>query len=141
MLKPRTIGMLEKYDVFTSVKADAEYVNGTFGTVADGVFTAGAGGYVIMQKGKGDTLYTDFTVVADEDIRVADVAKWVGKQLEVSPLHIIGEFTKGDTLIVSATGKLAVGDAVAGNVYFEVEEVINFDGVGALLTIAEEPAV
>lgn len=140
MLKNYTIGMLEKYDVFTSVKAGAEYVNGTIGNVVDGVFNAAAKGtYVIMQKGKGDTLYTDFTVVKDEDVRVADLTKWVGKQLQVSPLHINVDYVtlnKGSKLVSDNEGKLVVGTPAEGELYLEVAEKIEFDGNGLLVTIA-----
>jgi hypothetical protein len=149
MVKNYTIGMLEKYDVFSSVKAGAEYVNGTFGKVTAGVFDAAAEGtYVIMQKGKGDTLYTDFTVAKDEDIRVADLTKWVGKQLQVSPAHIVyatdtdySDLVVGTTKMIINSDGMITQDAASttlatGDLYFEIADKIEFDGNGLLVTVA-----
>ncbi len=135
MIKAYTIGMIEKYDAFRKAKAAAKYVNGTFGEISNGVFTAGATKFqVLMQVGKGDTLYTDFDVVANEDIRVADLSKWAGKQLQISPLHLPATFAVGNKLVSDANGKLIVS-ASPTTPFLLVDKVIDFDGVGALVTI------
>lgn len=135
MVKAYTIGMLEKYDAFSSVKSAGEYVPGSFGTVANGVFTAGANGTaVIMEVPRFDTAHTDTKIAKDTNIRVADITVWGGKKLQVSPANLPATFAKGDKLASDASGVLAV-KSTATAPYLQVEDIIEFGGTGALVSI------
>lgn len=141
MIQPNDIAMLEKYDAVTSVKSAGEYMNGSFGTVTNGVFTVKENGdCFIYQKHKGDSMYTDFKVKKDEDIRVAILPEWNGRLLKVSPIHLAdgAKFKVGSKYTSNANGQLVEGTAAP---YLEVVELINYDGSGARVKIVTEAVV
>lgn len=119
-----TVGEFEKYDSLSSVKAAADYVNGTFGKVADGVFTASANGTAfIMEVEKGDNMYLDeYTVKKDAQIRVCDITKLAGKEIRITKVNLPETVAKDNKLASDATGKLTVS-ASATAPYLLVKEV------------------
>ena len=138
MVKFYTIGMIEKYNPFVSATTAADYTNGAFGDVADGVFTVGATKFkVLMNKGKGHSMYTDFTVEAGESSRVCDLSKLDGEYLLISPEHLPSTFKATDKLVSDTTGKLVVS-ASAVAPYLLVDSVVEFDGKGAKVKIVAE---
>ena len=75
----------EKIYLYEDALAGAEYINGIFGTVSDGTFTAGAGNKCVMQVEKGDDARSDdFTVKKDEHVRVADMTKGEGLVVNIT---------------------------------------------------------
>lgn len=145
MVKPYTISMYEKYANGSSVKAGADILNGSFGVVNDGVFVnATHATHVVLQVGKGDENHTDFVIPSGADLRVFDLRDWVGKCLQVSPVHIkygAGEsyatITIGTMLTSNNDGQLVIdaNAATEGNVYLKVVKKIEFDGEGLLCEI------
>ena len=70
---------------FVDAVAADEYINGIFGTLANGTFTKGAGNYCIMQVEKGDDArYEGYTVANGEHVRVANLAKSEGEILNIT---------------------------------------------------------
>jgi len=147
MVKPYTISMYEKYANGSSVKAGADILNGSFGVINNnGVFVnADHATHVALQVGKGDENHTDFVIPSGADLRVFDLRDWVGKCLQVSPVHIkydsgqsYASITKGTLLSSNNDGALVINNTAnndAGNVYLKVIEKIEFDGNGVLCEI------
>lgn len=147
MVKPNTIGMIEKYGNVESVTAKGELFNGALVTVTNGEATVSATATHLVDYFKtGDEMYTDFKVAIGEQIAVRKLADWVGKELVVSPANIAyggGEnYTKlveGTTLLgANAEGKFAIistAPATTGTVYFKVVKKVNFAGDGVKVQI------
>lgn len=84
---------------FEDAVVDAEVLNGAFGEVADGKFTASESGKkVIMQVECGDDEgMPEYKIPAGSHVRVLDLEK-VNGNLEVYGYPLPEEFAVGDTL-------------------------------------------
>lgn len=120
---------------FEDATAYAEYINGIFGTVSNGVFTKGAGNYCVMQVEKGDKArYDSFTVKANEHIRVANMAEAEGEVVNITADELPGSYALNDILSAQSTGLLAVNsnDNAKG---YKVIEITDY-GVRAVVALA-----
>jgi hypothetical protein len=128
MVRFDKIAVIEKVYPYVNATAAAEYKNGTFGTVADGVFTAGATGfYTIMQIEKGDDATSDdFVVNKDEPCRVCDLSNVVGQILNVTSAQLPATFSKGNKMVSKADGTLEVQTEAPTSNYLLVTEVTGF---------------
>lgn len=100
MFKFSTIGQIEHGEYpFEDAVVDKEVMNGAFGDVANGKFTASdSGKKVIMQLETGDDEYmNEYKIPAGSHVRVLDPAKVVGN-LEVYGYPLPDTFKSGDTL-------------------------------------------
>lgn len=100
MFKFRTIGQIERGNYpFEDAVVDKEVMNGAFGDVSNGKFTASdSGKKVIMQVEVGDDEYMDkYKIPAGSHVRVLDPAKVVG-ELEVYGYPLPDTFAVGDTV-------------------------------------------
>jgi len=100
MFKFRTIGQIEHGNYpFEDAVVDKEVMNGAFGDVSNGKFTASdSGKKVIMQVEVGDDEYMDkYKIPAGSHVRVLDPAKVVG-ELEVYRYPLPDTFAVGDTV-------------------------------------------
>lgn len=119
-----TIGEFEKYDSLSSVKAAADYVNGTLGTVENGVFTAKAAGtHFVYEVEKGDDMYLDsYTVKKDAQIRVCELAKLNGKEVRITSVNLPKTVAEKDKLTSNASGTLVVSSSATAP-YLVVKEL------------------
>lgn len=131
MIQPNDIAILEKYDAMISAEAGAEMVNGTVGKVTSGVFAAAAAGDCFAyQKEKGD-FDEEFKIKAGEDVRLVVMSEIEGRLVKISPDHLAsGSFVVGTKYVSNANGKLVASNSPSSP-YFEVVELINYDGAGA----------
>lgn len=131
MVRFEMVSTTEKAYPYVDAIADAEYKNGTFGAVADGVFKAGATGfYVIMNMENGDDAKSDdYVVHMGEKIRVADLAKVNGASLSITSAQLPASVAKGNKLVSKEDGTLSVSET-ATEKYIEVTEITTF-GVNA----------
>lgn len=137
MVRFEKLNIPEHIYVFEDALAAADYVNGTFGTVANGKFTAGAGTSVIMQVEKGDDAYSDdFKVLKDEHVRVADMTKAPANEIiNITKAQLPTTYAVGNKLQAAASGKLAVASGTVTGVSYEVIEVTRY-GVRAKVVVA-----
>lgn len=120
---------------FVDAVAADEYINGIFGTLANGTFTKGAGNYCIMQVEKGDDArYEGYTVANGEHVRVANLAKSEGEILNITADELPATYAVGDILKAAATGLLVV-DSASGAKGFKIVEVTDY-GVRAQVALA-----
>lgn len=100
MVKFRTIGQIEHGEYpFEDAVVDKDVLNGAFGDVANGKFTASdSGKKVIMQIEVGDDEGLDeYKIPAGSHVRVLDPTKVVG-ELEVYGYPLSDGFKVGDTV-------------------------------------------
>lgn len=100
MVKFRTLGQIEHGEYpFEDAVVDKEVMNGAFGDVADGKFTASESGKkVVMQVEVGDDEGLDtYKIPAGSHVRVLDTAKLKG-ELEVYGYPLPDTFAVGDTV-------------------------------------------
>lgn len=100
MFKFRTIGQIEHGEYpFEDAVVEKSVLNGAFGDVADGKFTANdSGKKVIMQIENGDDAgLPEYKIPAGSHVRVLDPAKVKG-ELEVYGYPLPDTFKVGDTL-------------------------------------------
>lgn len=107
--------------------AAAEYINGIFGTVSSGVFTAGAGALCVMQVEKGDDARSDdFKVRQNEHVRVADLSadKVQGQIVNITANELPSTYAVGNILKAASTGLLVVdsGESAKGLKIVEVTD-------------------
>ena len=120
---------------FSDAIAAGEYINGVFGTVANGTFTKGAGNYCVMQVEKGDDArYEGYTVAQGEHVRVANLAKSEGEILNITADELPSTYAVGDILAAQSTGLLAVNSA-SGAKGYKIIEVTDY-GVRAQVALA-----
>jgi len=137
MVRFDKISVTEKRYPFVKATADGEYMNGTFGTITDGVFKASATGfYVIMHVEKGDDAKSaDYTVKKGEQIRVADLSKVDGEILNITSEQLPAGIKEKDKAVSKADGTLTVPGTAPTAKYLEVTEVTRF-GVNAKVVVA-----
>lgn len=100
MVKFHTIGQIEHGSYpFEDAVVDKEVLNGAFGDVADGKFTASdSGKKVIMQIEVGDDeAMPEYKIPAGSHVRVLDPAKVTG-ELEVYGYPLPDDFKVGDAV-------------------------------------------
>ena len=120
---------------FVDAVAADKYINGIFGTLANGTFTKGAGNYCIMQVEKGDDArYEGYTVANGQHVRVANLAKSEGEILNITADELPSTYAVGDILSAQSTGLLAVNSA-SGAKGFKIVEVTDY-GVRAQVALA-----
>ena len=129
MIKFRNISEIEKLYPYVKAVAGTDVYNGDFGTVTEGTFALAANAkQVVMNIEVGD----------DEGLRVLDLDKLDGKELEIYGKQIPTGVAKGDKLKSTATGDLVKGATAAP--YVEVTEIIgNHKGI-VVGVVASAPA-
>lgn len=135
MVRFENISTTEKNYPYVDAVVAADYKNGTFGTVIDGTFTAGANGtFVIMNIEDGDDAKSDdYVVKKDAHARIADLTKVNGVSLSITSAQLPSTVVKGNKLESQADGTLKVNASAKGS-YLEVTEVTSF-GVNAKVVI------
>lgn len=132
MIRFEKLSVPETIYPFIDAEATDEYINGTFGTIAEDKFTAGAGFCAIMQVEKGDKAYTDkFTVKKGERVRVADLEKAPGLIVNITSDELPESVEKDNVLVADENGMLKVG---SGNKSLKVIEVTDY-GVRAVIDV------
>lgn len=134
MIRFEKLSATEKAYPFKDAVVAGNYKNGTFGNVANGVFTAGTGFKAIMQVEKGDDMKTDqFEVFKDEHARIADFTKADGQIVNITADELPKTYKIGDKLTADSKGVLSVS-ADATSEYFDVIEVTRY-GVRAVVIV------
>lgn len=147
MVKPNTIGMIEKYANVVSGVAGEDLFNGALVAESNGKFVKSAtathvAGYIKA----GDELYTDFVIKSGVQHDFSKLSDWVGRELVVSPENVAyatsenyASITEGTTLMKSdANGKFAIiatAPTATGAVYFKATKKVEFDGKGVKVQI------
>lgn len=134
MIRYEKLAPFEKHYPFEDAVASAEYINGVFGAVSNGKFTAGTGMKCLMQVEKGDDLLSDeYHVKKDEHVRVCDLEKTPDAIVNITKDQLPSTYAKGNKLVAKADGLLKV-DAAATK-YIEVIEMMPY-GVRGKVVIA-----
>lgn len=140
LIKFHTIGQIEHGEYpFVKAVADNDVINGTFGTVVGGKFTASAdASSAIMQVEAGDDMCLDQYLISKKSpLRIIDFMKVNGQPMEFYGQLPVG-IAVGDKLKSDANGKLVTGATTAP--YFEVTDIIgNYAGV-EVKVITSEPS-
>lgn len=128
MVRFEKLSATEKNYPFVDATLAAEYVNGTFGTVVNGVFTAGATGfYTIMNLEDGDDAKSDdYKIEKDAHARIADLSVVSGQVVNITAAQLPASYAKGDKLVSVAAGTLAVPGTAPTEKYLEVLEVTSY---------------
>ena len=122
MVRFDKISVTEKNYPYVDAVVAADYKNGTFGTVTEGKFTAGATGtFVIMNIEDGD----DYIVKKGSHARIGDLTTVVGAVLNVTSAQLPANVEKGNKLESQVDGTLKVNASAKGT-YLEVIEVTSF---------------
>lgn len=130
MIKFRNISEIEKLYPYVKAVAGTDVYNGDFGTVTEGTFALAANAkQVVMNIEVGDDEGLDrYFIAKGSDLRVLDLDKLDGKELEIYGKQIPTKVAKGDKLQSTATGDLVKGASAAP--YVEVTEIIgNHKGI------------
>lgn len=130
MIKFRNISQIEKLYPFVKAVAGTDVYNGDFGTVTEGAFALAANAkQVVMNVEVGDDEGLDkYFIAKGSDLRVLDLDKLDGQELEIYGKQIPTGVAKGDKLKSTATGDLVKGATAAP--YVEVTEIIgNHKGI------------
>ena len=135
MVRFEKISTTEKAYPYVDAIVAADYANGTFGTVTDGVFTAGATGFhVIMNIEKGDDATSDdYVVKKGEHARIADLSKVDGAALNITSKQLPTTIAKGDKAVSKADGTLEVPTEAPTAKYIEITEVTRFGANGKVV--------
>lgn len=140
MIKFRNISQIEKLYPFVKAVAGIDVYNGDFGTVTEGTFALAANAkQVVMNVEVGDDEGLDkYFIAKGSDLRVLDLDKLDGQELEIYGKQIPTGVAKGDKLKSTATGDLVKGATAAP--YVEVTEIIgNHKGI-VVGVVASAPA-
>ena len=133
-IKFRTIGQIEHgVYPFENAVASVDTFNGAFGTVTSGAFTvAKSASKAIMLVEAGMSKYA---VAKNSQVRVIDLAKLDGQEIEVYDYPLPDKIEKGNKLVSQEDGSLKVDAGVSSTAfYLEVKEFIgNKDGVVVLV--------
>lgn len=136
MIRFEQLAPTEKAYPFIKAVSDAEYKNGTFGTITNEVFSAGESFMAIMQVERGDNMKTsEFVVNKDEPVRVADFSKVDGCVVNITSDQLPKKYAVGNKLTADKNGNLVVGTSATKN-YFEITEVTRY-GVRAIAVVGE----
>ncbi len=130
MIKFRNISQIEKLYPFVKAVAGTDVYNGDFGTVTEDTFALAANAkQVVMNVEVGDDEGLDkYFIAKGSDLRVLDLDKLDGQELEIYGKQIPTGVAKGDKLKSTATGDLVKGATAAP--YVEVTEIIgNHKGI------------
>lgn len=124
MIKFREISQIEKLYTFVDATIDKDALNGDFGSVTTGKFAPKADAkQAIMQVEVGDDMdMPEYKIPAGSHVRVVDLEKLDGQEVEVYGVQLPDTFKVGDKLKSDATGKLVTGATTAP--YYEVTEVL-----------------
>lgn len=124
MIKFRRISQIEKLYPFMDAVIDKDVLNGDFGVVTSGKFAPKADAkQAIMQVEVGDDMdMPEYKIPAGSHVRVVDLEKLDGQEVEVYGVQLPDTFKVGDKLKSDATGKLVTGATTAP--YYEVTEVL-----------------
>lgn len=124
MIKFRRISQIEKLYPFMDAAIDKDVLNGDFGAVTSGKFAPKADAkQAIMQIEVGDDMdMPEYKIPAGSHVRVVDLEKLDGQEVEVYGVQLPDTFKVGDKLKSDATGKLVTGATTAP--YYEVTEVL-----------------
>lgn len=132
MIKFRKISQIEKLYPFVDAVIDKDALNGDFGLVTAGKFAPKADAkQAVMQVEVGDDMdMPEYKIPAGSHVRVVDLEKLDGQEIEVYGVQLPDTFKVGDKLKSDATGKLVSGASAAP--YYEVTKIIgNKLGVAA----------
>lgn len=135
MVRFEKLSTTEKNYPYVDAVVAADYKNGTFGTVTEGTFTAGAtGSFVIMNIEDGDDAKSDdYVIKKDAHARIADLSTVIGAVVDITSAQLPSSIAKGNKLESQADGTLKV-NASAKGVYIEVIEVTRFGIIGKIAT-------
>lgn len=124
MIKFRRISQIEKLYPFVDAVTEKDALNGEFGVVESGKFKPKADAKMaIMQVEVGDDMgMPEYKIPAGNHVRVVDLEKLDGQEVEVYGAQLPATFAKGNKLKSDATGKLVTGASQAP--YLEVTEII-----------------
>ena len=124
MIKFREISQIEKLYTFVDATIDKDVLNGDFGAVTSGKFAPKADAkQAIMQIEVGDDMdMPEYKIPSGSHVRVVDLEKLDGQEVEVYGVQLPDTFKVGDKLKSDATGKLVTGATTAP--YYEVTEVL-----------------
>lgn len=124
MIKFRRISQIEKLYPFMDAVIDKDALNGDFGAVTSGKFAPKADAkQAIMQVEVGDDMdMPEYKIPAGSHVRVVDLEKLDGQEVEVYGVQLPDTFKVGDKLKSDAAGKLVTGATTAP--YYEVTEVL-----------------
>lgn len=124
MIKFRRISQIEKLYPFMDAVIDKDVLNGDFGAVTSGKFAPKADAkQAIMQIEVGDDMdMPEYKIPSGSHVRVVDLEKLDGQEVEVYGVQLPDTFKVGDKLKSDATGKLVTGATTAP--YYEVTEVL-----------------
>lgn len=126
MVRFEKISVTEKNYPYVKAISAADYKNGTFGAVVDGVFTAGAVGFysIINMEDGDDAKSDDFKVLKDSQLRVADFTLVPdGTILNITSAQLSVDLKYGDKMVSAANGALTVPETAPTAKYFEVIEI------------------
>lgn len=132
MIKFRNFDQIEHKYAFEDAVASADTFNGAFGTVTSGSFTVAEDATkVIMQVEVGDDAgMPKYPIKKGEHVRVLDLTKLVGEELEIYDYPLPDAVKKADKLTSTADGALEVNSSVSTEANLEVKSIIgNKQGV------------
>lgn len=135
MIRFEKLAPTEKNYPFEDAVVAADYKNGVFGNVAEGVFTVGSGFKAIMQVEKGNDSKTDkYTMTKGEHARIVDFAKAEGAIVNITADNITDDYKQAKFFEVDgATGLLKKAESLSGN-GFTVIELTKY-GARAVVTV------
>lgn len=128
MVRFDKLSTTEKGYPYVDATVAADYKNGTFGTVSNGVFTAGVTGfYVIMNMEDGDDAKSDdYVIKSGSHARIADLSLVGGATLNITSAQLPASFAVGDKAVSKADGTLNIPGTAPTENYIEITEVTRF---------------
>lgn len=128
MIRFEKLSATEKNYPYVDATLAAEYVNGTFGAVASGVFTAGATGfYAIMNMEDGDDAKSDdYKIAKGAHARIADLAVADGQIVNITSAQLYSGVKRGDKMVSKADGTLNAPSTAPTAKYLEVVELTDY---------------
>lgn len=138
MIKFRHFDQIEHNYAFEDAITTTDTFNGAFGVVTSGNFAVTAKGTkAIMQLEDGDNeALPKFPIAKGEHVRVLDLTKLTGKELEIYDYPLPDGVKVGDKLVAQADGSLATVKSTT-DLNLEVISVIgNKQGVVVLVNAA-----
>lgn len=136
MIKFRNFDEIEHGYAFEDAIASADTFNGAFGTNTSGSFAVAEDGVkAIMQIEVGDDAdMPKYPIKKGSHVRLLDLTKLAGKELEIYDYPLPDEVAVGNKLTAKADGTLEVNSSVGTELNLEVKKIIgNKDGVVVLV--------